>query len=207
MALFDVDGSAPPKSFGPTGRSRPSPSDWSVDNVLVYLNDGIWTMRMDGSGQPTRFFESSATLTNPSFSPDGRFISYGSNETGTSEVYVRPFPAGTPITRVSVSGGYSSAWSRDGRELMYRQGSGKDTHMIAVPISLENGFHQLGPPRELFSGAYGSTTPLDSWGLSPDGRRFIMVRAVSVAEPQPITRINMVLNWFAELNRLAPAKK
>jgi hypothetical protein len=72
-----------------------------------------------------------------------------------------------------------------------------------VPLIL---FRQLGPPREVFSGDYGSSTPIDSWDLGPDGR-FIMYQSVPRPDAPPITRISVVLNWFAELNRLAPVKK
>jgi serine/threonine-protein kinase len=208
MATLDIDGNASPRLFGPTSATWILPADWSVNNVLVFLDvRGVWTMPTDGSGQPTRFLESSGRVTNPMFSPDGRFMSYGSNETGNDEVYVRPFPAGTPVTRVSVNRGSSSAWSRDGRELFYRQGTGKNTHMMVVPISIKTEFQQLGPPRELFAGDYSASTPIDSWDLSPDGRRFIMAKSVSRPDAQPVTRINVVLNWFAELNRLAPVNK
>lgn len=133
-------------------------------------------------------------------------MSYSSSETGRSELYVRPFPSGTPVTRVSVNGGTSSAWSRDGRELFYRQGADKDTRMMVVPISIKDGFQTLGPARELFSGDYRLTTPLDSWNIFPDGARFIMTRYVSRAAAEPVTRINVVLNWFTELHRLEGKK-
>jgi serine/threonine-protein kinase len=207
VALLDVDGSAVPQFVGPTDLS---PSDWSVNNILVLLGRDVWTMTMDGKGQASKFFEAASGTrpTNPRFSPDGRFLSYGSNETGRSEVYVRPFPAGTPVTRVSVNGGTSSAWSNDGRQLFYRQSGAEtpNTRMMAVPISITDEFRQLGPPREVFSGDYGSTYPIDSWDLAPDGR-FIMPSHVPRPDASPITRINVALHWFAELNRLAPAKK
>jgi WD40 repeat protein len=211
MALLDVDGNAAPQFFGPAALFNLGPADWSAKDVLLFLDRDVWTMPMDGTGQASKFFEtgSGTRFTNPRFSPDGRFLSYGSNETGTSEVYVRPFPAGTPITRVSVDGGTSSAWSKDGRELIYRQFRSQDavnTRMMAVPISITDEFRQLGPPRELFSGDYVSSTPLDSWDLGPDGR-FIMEKYVPRPDAPPITRINVVLNWFEELKRLAPAGK
>ena len=129
-------------------------------------------------------------------------MSYSLNETGASEVYVRPVPAGTPITRVSVNGGTSSAWSADGRELFYREGS----RMMAVPISTETGFRQLGPPRELFSGDYrDGQVPSRGFEVTSDGR-FLLKTRLPATESAPVTSINVVLNWFEELKRLVPAK-
>jgi hypothetical protein len=129
-------------------------------------------------------------------------MSYSVNETGAFEVYVRPVPAGSPVTRVSVNGGNSSAWSADGRELFYREGS----RMMAVPISTETGFRLLGPPRELFSGDYlDGQVPSKGFEVTSDGR-FLLKTRLPATESAPVTGINVVLNWFEELKRLVPAK-
>jgi Tol biopolymer transport system component len=58
--------------------------------------------------------------TRPAFSPDGRWLSYGSNELGTYQVYVRAFPDKGGRWQISTAGGEYPFWSRNGRELFYR---------------------------------------------------------------------------------------
>jgi hypothetical protein len=66
---------------------------------------------------------------------------------------------------VSVNGGSSSAWSPDGRELFYREGD----RMMAVAISTEAGFRQIGPARALFSGNYvEAAVPSKGFDLTPE---------------------------------------
>jgi hypothetical protein len=136
------------------------------------------------------------------FSRDAKWMSYSVNETGRPEVYVRPVPARTPITPVSVNGGTSSAWSADGRELFYWEGS----RMMALPISTEAGFRVLGAPRELFSGDYiDGQAPSRGFEVTSDGR-FLLKTRLPAIESAPVTSINVVLNWFEELKRLVPTK-
>ncbi|MEX2177127.1 MAG: protein kinase [Gemmatimonadaceae bacterium] len=139
-----------------------------------------------------------------SLSPDGRWIAYQSNETGRLEVYVRSFPEAGRIKRqVSVTGGYSPLWSRDGRELFYMTSAG---NMTAVQI-LDRG--TIGDKKPLFdrgSALYGG--PSDAytpWDISLDGQRFIMAKRVlsanSVAGP-----VLVVDNWFGELRRFVDSR-
>jgi eukaryotic-like serine/threonine-protein kinase len=160
------------------------------------------TLAMDGPSEVRPLFEWSTPIRYVAFSRDGKWTSYSVNETGAFEVYVRPVAGGTPITRVSVNGGTSSAWSADGRELFYREGS----RMMAVPISTETDFRLLGPPRELFSGDYiDGQVPSRGFEVTSDGR-FLMKTQPPATESAPVTSINLVLNWFEELKRLVPAK-
>jgi Tol biopolymer transport system component len=135
-------------------------------------------------------------------SPDGRWLVYDSDESGQFEVYVRPIPNAYAGSRwqVSAAGGRQPVWSRDGRELFYRDFSGA---MMAVPVATRPDFAP-GRPVRLFegtgyigSGAQGSGRTYD---VSPDGRRFLMIRAGQ----QTATPLVVVLNWFPELDRLAP---
>jgi hypothetical protein len=160
------------------------------------------TLAMDGPSQVRPVFEWSTPAQYVVFSRDGKWMSYSVNETDAFELYVRPVPGGTPVTRVSMNGGTSSAWSADGRELFYREGS----RMMAVPISTEAGFRVLGPPRELFSGDYvDGQFPSHGFDVTSDGR-FLLKTRLPATESAPVTSINVVLNWFDELKRLVPAK-
>ena len=74
---------------------------------------------------------SAATEINADISPDGRWLAYQSDETGESQVWVRPFPnVGTQRLQVSTAG-ERPLWSRTGRELFYSVAP--DT-IMAVPV-------------------------------------------------------------------------
>jgi len=128
------------------------------------------------------------------FSPDGRFIAYGSNETGTLEVFVVGFPDQKGKWQVSSAGGLSPTWSPDGKELYYVSPLAK---MMAVSISTDAVFSS-GKPRELFdlSQMVFPNTPIANYDISPDGKRFIMVR--NTTEITNTQSFNVILNWTNE---------
>jgi Tol biopolymer transport system component len=129
------------------------------------------------------------------WSPDGRWVTYASDESGRWEVYVEPYPGPGPKVMISREGGYSPRWSRDGKEIFYR-GSYVSPKMIAATIETEPEFRVI-EYKELFE------TNLRLCDVAPDGR-FLMIQEPQ--EPTP-SRIHVVLNWFEELERLVPTVK
>jgi Tol biopolymer transport system component len=128
------------------------------------------------------------------FSPDGRWISYTSNESGEDEIYLRPFaigsngaPAVGPKWRVSTTGGASARWRRDGKELFYRDRSGA---IVAVDVVVKGSSIETGAPRPLFISSLGT----NSFDVHPDGQRFLVSGLLSfqATSPDPVT---VVLNW------------
>lgn len=94
----------------------------------------------------------------------------------------------------SRDGGREPVWSRDGRELFYRNG---DNMMV---VDVESGpVFRAGAPRVLFEGRYrvSSGGLNQNYDVSPDGQRFVMIRAAGESGPP---QIRLVLNWFEELN-------
>ena len=141
----------------------------------------------------------------PQFSPDGRWIAYASQESGSREIYVRPFPDSGGKWQVSVGGGNEPQWNHNGRELFYRTGE----KMMAVEIDTRDGFVP-GKPKILFEG-HSVPTPNPDWvranyDVTPDGQRFLMVAPADPGRTAS-NRIEVVLNWTEELKRLAPAAK
>ena len=124
---------------------------------------------MEGEPSWQPLVQTEAREGNPAISPDGQWVAYRSHETGESEVYVAQFPTLEGRQAVSVGGGWSPVWSRDGRELFY-QAQGR---LMVVPITTEPTF-TLGTPEILFEGPYVSSLAR-SYDLAPDGR-FLMVR-------------------------------
>jgi serine/threonine protein kinase len=138
----------------------------------------------------------------PRFSPDGRWIAYMSDESGRSEIYVQPYPGPGGKWQISTNSGTEPVWNRNGRELFYRNGN----KMMAVEITTQPSF-ALGNPRVLFEGPYAlATVPISNYDVSPDGRRFLMVKPTEQAQAAP-TQINVVLNWFEELKQKVPTGK
>ena len=136
-------------------------------------------------------------------------MAYVSNESGQSEVYVRPFPeVNKGRWQVSTNGGVSPLWSPDGRELFYFSEDDRSVTSVAVETAP---VFKPGTPRRLFSrAAYlgGGTTPGTPWDIQPDGKRFLMIKrpeAASAATGGP-RKINIVLNWFEELKARVPVK-
>jgi serine/threonine-protein kinase len=191
-----------------TSQYTQNPSSWSGDGQLLgyFENDpanlrDIWVLRLgDRKAQPflaTRFNEGA-----PSFSPDGRWLAYVSNESGRPEIYVQPYPGPGGKWQISTEGGTEPLWNRNGRELFYRSGN----KMMAVQITTQPAF-AASKPTMLFEKEYAASEfPATgiAYDVSPDGQRFLMVK--EAAQATALTQINVVLNWFEELKRLAPAK-
>jgi serine/threonine-protein kinase len=149
---------------------------------------------------------------NAEISPDGRWLAYQSNSSGGYEVYVRPFPdVANGQWLVSTAGGTEPLWARDGRELFYRSSKGA---VMRVSIAPESPW-KAGTPTELFeAGSYalGGTGDFAAYStrtydVSPDGRRFLMIKnSDAPAQASTTRRIIVVQNWAEELKRLVPTK-
>jgi len=135
-------------------------------------------------------------------SPDGRWLAYQSTESGRDEIYVRPFPnVNSGRWQVSADGGTRPLWSRDGRELFYYVPPGV---IMAVPIA-SGGSFTAGTPAVAVKGNYLSPQTGRMYDVSPDGRRFLLIkdsRVEGAAPPPP--QLIVVQNWLEELKRLVP---
>jgi Tol biopolymer transport system component len=159
---------------------------------------------MEGERVPKPLLKEKYTEANPQISPDGRWMAYLSGESGGAEVYVCPFPdVNKGKWQVSTNGGLEPRWSRDGREVFYRNGDA----MMAVAVETAPTFRVAGIPKELFRGNYFSQYG-HQWDLSRDGKRFLMIKEPEAAASTGSgpRKINIVVNWFEELKRLAPVK-
>jgi hypothetical protein len=123
-------------------------------------------------------------------SPDHRWLAYVSDEGGSNEVYVRPFPdADAAVYRVSTAGGTEPVWGHSGGELFYRNGDGD---IVAAAVVTEPSF-RVTRQQALFSGLdYGSNIFSTQYDVSDDGQRFLMVlRGRSGVAGEAV----VVMNW------------
>jgi serine/threonine-protein kinase len=182
--LLTSDHIAAPHSWSPDGR-------WLAYYEITPEGRDIWVVPPGGRRQP--YLVTPHNERSPGFSPDGRWIAYVSDESGRDEVYVRGFPEPGAPRQVSEGGGREPVWARNGRELFYRLGD----RILAVPVRTGRSF-EAGAPRVLFEGPFAGeqeTSGSQSYDVSPDGQRFLMVRST------PPDRIVVTLNWLEELKR------
>jgi Tol biopolymer transport system component len=137
---------------------------------------------------------SPATELYPALSPDGRWLAYASTESGAMEVYVRPFPATASAKwQVSTAGGAEPVWASSGRELFYINGKAE---LVSAEIPAGATF-SVGRQRVLFSVAqFFRPGPVPSYALSPDDRRFLMVREGEASQQSELV---IAEHWMQEL--------
>jgi Tol biopolymer transport system component len=208
---LDADGGGKPEVVT-TSDANQIPSSWSSANTIAFMQrptsgtSGIWALAMTDR-TPKLFLESRFSLWYPEFSPDGRLMAYASNESSASEIYVQPFPGPGAKIRISTSGGSEPLWAPNGRELLYRSFSAGRQQVFTVAIRSTSPL-QADAPRLLFDVAppqFDGTLPTRSWDVSPDGKRFLMLKLMP-APDKAVTTMHVVLNWSEELKRLVPAK-
>ena len=145
---------------------------------------------------------------NGAFSPDGRWLAYQSNDSGTWDIYVRPVHDLERSARFTVStgGGTQPRWSRNGRELFYLS---PQNEMMSVQVGSAEVW-SAGKPIKLFdaSGYYttgNGANPYFNYDVAKDGR-FLMIKPKGdpAREEAVTTNLNVVQHWFEELKRLVP---
>jgi Tol biopolymer transport system component len=195
-----------PVSFAPNGK-RLAYEQRSADGHLE-----IWTASVEGDpdrgtsrirlGQAEPFQRTAFDESYPSFSPDGRWLAYQSNETGTYEVYVQPFPGPGRKSPISTGGGRFPIWLPNRRELFFL---GLDGHIRVASYTAKDDSFTVGKPQ-----VWSSKSLLVRFGgcpydLAPDGKRFaVVLYSDGTAEQRPISSVTLLLNFFDELKRRLP---
>ena len=194
--------------------SQPSPGvillpySWSHNRNLLACTkvldpntqDDIWIVDPNGNEKPKPLFCTEYSEYNPTFSPDGRWLAYVSDESGQSEIYLREYPDAGQKWPIPTREATNPVWSHDGQELYYISGNS----MMAVKVTSERDF-PIGAPEPLFvssdvivsGGRLGK-----NYDVSDDGK-FLMVKRSNDAKDHLIC----VHNWFEELKRLVPPGK
>jgi serine/threonine-protein kinase len=196
------DGSGAPERLRESSRLN-QPSSFTRDGGLVVAEvvpgqgRGLIVMSLRPPRQARDLLDNAV---NAEVSPDGRWMAYCSTQSGQYEVYVTSYPSVRGRWQISTGGGRQPAWSRDGRELFYRDFNGA---LIAVPVTVSPTFG-AGPGRKLFQDAAyagaGSSLSDRTYDVSRDGRRFLMIRW----NAPPRRALAVVQNWFDELRQRVP---
>lgn len=177
-------------------------SDWSRDgNTLLFQKSptgsapwAIWVLPLVGERQPFHYRGGSADAFAARLSPNGHWLAYSTNESGTYQVVVQPFPDPSGGKwQVSDKGGSSPKWRRDGRELYYVAPTGE---LVAVSVTADSTF-VLGKSTTLFRTPLASQTSSLSFEPTADGQRFLVALPPTNAMP-PVTTI---LNWTSLITK------
>jgi eukaryotic-like serine/threonine-protein kinase len=177
------------------GQNRPAedliPNAWSPDEQEILCTDfspvdlhlELWPV---AGGSSTRFLPGRSNQSNGQISPDGKWLAYASDESGSWEIYVTSFPSAAGKWQVSRAGGTEPRWRGDGKEMFY---IGPTGILMAVPLSYENGFG-TGAPAALFQ-IHGrapiSATDIFTYDVAKDGKRFLVNRYVKPEHVPPLT--------------------
>ncbi len=205
MELFwsAADGSGAPEPLLIRPRDQYSEDATNEARWLVFAESGspltgrdIWAMPLDGTRTPQPVVQTAHQERAPALSPDGRWLAYTSNESGRTEVYVRPFPDGEGTWQVSTDGGTEPLWSGDGDEMFYRRGPA----LVRVAVQTDPVF-AVRAREVLLDGTYERNEFHTNYDIHPDGSHFVMVESAEAS-----TQLVVVLNWFEELRRRGGAE-
>jgi eukaryotic-like serine/threonine-protein kinase len=168
-----------------------------ADSILVLratreTSVDLYLVSISGAFPPRPLVATRAYEGGARFSPDGRFLLYGSNESGQLEIFVRPYPALDRAWQVSEGGGAQAIWSRTGREIFYRGGG----RVVAVSFDASGNAPAIGKAVPLFADeeyAYGMGLTIPNYDVLPDGR-FVLLRQNPHGDV-----LRAAINWTAEL--------
>jgi eukaryotic-like serine/threonine-protein kinase len=170
-----------------------NPMDWSPDGRFIsYIRRSartvnIWMLPLDGDRKPSPFRESSFFEIGGMFSPDGYWVLYFSTESGRNEVYVSPLSRPSEKLQVSTSGGFDALWGPDGKEIFYLTGDGK---LMVAAVTADGDQFRVGEVKPMFE--LQKIGPRITYGVSPDGQRFIAVTRKWESVSAPLTLVD---NW------------
>jgi Tol biopolymer transport system component len=196
-----------PFSFTPDGKRL------AYHDLNPVTAEDIWTVTIESdgtglrAGKPEVFLQTPADERHPAFSPDGHWLAYASNESGTYQVYVRAFPDKGGKWQISNAGGVYPEWSSNGHELFFR---GDDNRIMVAAYAAKADSFVPDKPRvwsdkQLANfGAVGTS----NYDLAPDGKRIAALVPVETAEGQKAqSHVIFLMNFFDEVRRKVPIDK
>jgi len=170
---------------------------WSSDGRYVIfrrapvdkmMQTSLWVLPLFGARKPNPLFPTHrGAQWDATFSPDGKWLAYVSDESGENQVYVTPFPDAHQRSQVSKQAGNRPRWSPDGRQLYYL---GKDHQIQVTFLRFTTNGVEMADTKPLFK------IEIPDFQVSKDGKRFLVYKIVDSQEPSTLTVIN---NWPSTL--------
>jgi serine/threonine-protein kinase len=212
LYLKRADGSTAEAQRLTQGVNRQAATSWHPSGRFLAFTEtapetraDIMILPMEGddesgwkAGEPSVFLNGPANESFATFSPDGRWLACQSDETGTDEVYVRPFPGPGGKFPVSTNGGTAPLWSPSSKELFY----GRSGRIMVTAYSVDGDSFRADKPRLWSEGGYAQRNGYP-FGVHTDGQRLAV--AMNPVDPAPApSKLVFILNLAEELRRLAP---
>ena len=184
------------------------PAAWSPDGRFIFFMErgvktrmDLWALPMFGDRKEYQLSNSQFDEQNPQLSPDGRWLAYSADDTGTYQIYVQSFSAdgklGSDKKVISTTGGKIPMWRRDGSELFF---VAVDGQMMASSVKTSGAEFQFTAPKPLFKtrmlGLEGAI--FREYDVSPDGQRFLIGTLIGDPKAAPPT---VIMNWTALLKK------
>jgi serine/threonine-protein kinase len=193
-------------------------SSVAFEETSPAADQDIWAGSLEGAasdhpkaGKPEPFLRTPASEGSAAFSPDGRWLAYTSDESGSYQVYVRPFrPAATSEAggkwQISTEGGTFPIWSPKGRELFY---TSRDRKIMVTNYSTNGDLFTPGKPVlwcdfQVATNVQVVRLAPSTIDLAPDGKRFAVIVPVRAEYQKPQTHVNVLFNFFDEVRRRTP---
>ncbi len=195
--LSRLDGIGGAKKIVATEGGYPEISNLSPNEkyILYSLGRDIWIKDITGNEQPHLLFKSDAKTISPTFSPEGNFIAYRSDEIdGKYKLFIRPFPITDTKVQVSMDDGVYAQWSVDGSEIYYRD----DDKIMAAKIQTSPELKVVS--RRLVCESIRVSTSYNQrdFTVAPDGRILMLKSPEDQSKP---VQVNVIVNWFPELKK------
>ncbi len=195
LYCMPVDGSGPPELLHKS-ENPAVPNSWSRDGRSLVFTEfapdtgpDIWILSIDGAKNARPYLRTPYAEWGGTFSPDGHWLAYTSNDSGLAQVYVQPFPGPGERFQISTAEGREPVWGYDGHELFYRYWKG----LMEVGIQTEAEFNPEAP-RLIVPGEYetGGIPVFPNYDVTSDGQRFVLIPG----EQKDRRQINIDLNWL-----------
>lgn len=210
-----ADGSGPAERLTtPESGVSHEPESWHPDGKTLSINlikngdQSVWTISTEPGATPQAVADTTAVEKHSSFSPDGRWLAYMTNNVTGQQVFVQPFPTTGAKYQISTNGGRAPAWSRDGKQLFFH--SPTPNRMFAVDIHADKGL-TFGNPVALPIEDTIHPVLQRNYDVTVDGQRLVVVVPAQAAQGNESRvgsiQVNVVLNWFEHLAQRVPTRQ